>query len=73
VVLDLTLPGVLDGRAVVGVIAPEVPVIVVTAVNELADARAQLRDAFDFIAKPFDLSRVTDLVAAAVVVRRPAK
>ena len=70
VLLDLNLPGVLDGRAVLGVISREVPVIVITAVNDLADARAQLQGgAFDFISKPFDFDRVNELVAAAIAYR----
>jgi DNA-binding NtrC family response regulator len=71
VLLDLNMPGVLDGRAVLGAISRRVPVIVITAVNDLADARAQLLGgAFDFIAKPFDFDRVSELVAAAVACGR---
>ena len=71
VLLDLNLPGMLDGRAVLGVIGSEVPVIVVTNVNDRAEARAQLQaGAFDFIAKPLDLDRVSELVAAAVAYRQ---
>ena len=70
VLLDLNMPGALDGRAVLGAIACEVPVIVITAISDLADARAQLQGgAFDFISKPFDLKRVTEVVAAAVAYR----
>jgi DNA-binding NtrC family response regulator len=71
VLLDLNMPGVLDGRVVLGFIARHVPVIVITAVNDLADARAQLQaGAFDFISKPFDFDRVNELVAAAVAYRK---
>jgi DNA-binding NtrC family response regulator len=70
VLLDLNMPGVLDGRAVLQAIHATVPVIVVTAVNDLRDARATLQaGAFDFVAKPFDLDRVTEVVAAAVAYR----
>ena len=70
VLLDLNMPGVLDGRAVLSIIGGEVPVILVTAVTDLADAKAQLQGgAFDFIAKPFDLDRVSEVVAAAVAFR----
>ena len=70
VLLDLNMPGVLDGRAVLGAIARHAPVIVITAVNDLADARARLQGgAFDFIAKPFDFDRVNEVVAAAVAYR----
>ena len=69
--LDLNMPGTLDGRAVLGIIGREIPVIVVTAVTDLADAKAQLQGgAFDFISKPFDLDRVSELVAAAVAFHR---
>ena len=72
VLLDLNMPGVLDGRAVLQAIHTTVPVIVVTAVNDLRDARATLQaGAFDFIAKPFDLNRVAEVVAAAVAYRQP--
>jgi DNA-binding NtrC family response regulator len=70
VLLDLNMPGALDGRAVLGAIAREVPVIVITAISDRADARAQLQaGAFDFISKPFDLERLTEVVAAAVAYR----
>jgi DNA-binding NtrC family response regulator len=49
------MPGVLDGRAVLQAIHNTVPVIVVTAVDDLWETRATLQTgAFDFIAKPFD-------------------
>ena len=71
VLLDLNMPGVLDGRAVLSVINRAVPVIVITAAGDLADGRASLQSgAFDFVRKPFDLDRVSELVAAAVVFRR---
>jgi DNA-binding NtrC family response regulator len=67
VLLDLNMPGTLDGRAVLRAIGRDFPVIVITGVNDPDDARAQLQaGAFDFIAKPFDLKRVSELVAAAV-------
>jgi DNA-binding NtrC family response regulator len=73
VLLDLNMPGVLDGRAVLPAIHTSVPVIVVTAVSDLRGARATLQaGAFDFIAKPFDPDRVVELVAAAVAYRRPS-
>ena len=43
-------------------IAREVPVIIITAINDLADGRTQLQGgAFDFISKPFDPDRVVEL------------
>jgi FixJ family two-component response regulator len=51
-------------------IGQEIPVIIVTSISDVEDARAQLQaGAFDFIAKPFDLRRVTEVVAAAVAYR----
>ena len=71
VLLDLNIPGALDGRAVLRAIGGDVPVIVVTGINDPEDARATLQaGAFDFVAKPFDLNRVSELVAAAVVFHR---
>ena len=70
VLLDLNMPGVLDGRAVLQVIHTTVAVIVLTAVSDSRDARATLQaGAFDFIAKPFDLHHISDRVAAAVAYR----
>jgi DNA-binding NtrC family response regulator len=70
VLLDLNMPGTLDGRAVLRAIGGHVPVIVVTGINDAEDARATLQaGAFDFISKPFDLNRVSELVAAAVAYR----
>ena len=70
VLLDLNMAGVLDGRAVLQLIHTTVAVIVVTAVSDLRDARATLQaGAFDFIAKPVDLHRMSERVAAAVAYR----
>jgi DNA-binding NtrC family response regulator len=71
VLLDLNMPGTLDGRAVLRAIGQEIPVIIVTSISDVEDARAQLQaGAFDFIAKPFDLERVSEVVAAAVAYRK---
>jgi DNA-binding NtrC family response regulator len=71
VLLDLNMPGAIDGRAVLSAISRAVPVIVITAIDDLADARATLQaGAFDFVSKPFDLHRISELVATAVVFRR---
>jgi CheY-like chemotaxis protein len=70
VLLDLNMPGALDGRAVLRQIGQEIPVIIVTSISDVEDARAQLQaGAFDFISKPFDLERVAEVVAAAVAYR----
>ena len=71
VLLDLNMPGAVDGRTVLSVVGRAVPVIIITGIGDLADARATLQGgAFDFVTKPFDLHRVSELVAAAVVFRR---
>jgi two-component system response regulator PrrA len=70
VLLDLNMPGTLDGRAVLRAISRDCPVIVITGINDPDDARAQLQGgAFDVIAKPFDLHHVSERVAAAVAYR----
>jgi DNA-binding NtrC family response regulator len=74
VLLDLNMPGTLDGRAVLRAIGQEIPVIIVTSISDVEDARAQLQaGAFDFISKPFDLDRVAEVVAAAVAWRSPSR
>jgi DNA-binding NtrC family response regulator len=71
VLLDLNMPGVLDGRVVLSVVGRLVPVIVVSAISDVTDARATLAaGAFDFVSKPFDLERLEEIVATAVATRR---
>ena len=71
VLLDLNMPGTLDGRAVLRAIGGDVPVIVLTGIDDPEDARATLQaGAFDFVSKPFDLNRVSELVAAAAAYHR---
>jgi CheY-like chemotaxis protein len=43
VLLNLNMPGTLDGRAVLRAIGQESPVIVVTSISDVEDARAQLQ------------------------------
>jgi DNA-binding response OmpR family regulator len=70
VLLDLNMPGTLDGRAVLRAIGRDSRVIVITGVNDPDDARAQLQaGAFDVIAKPFDLHHLLERVAAAMASR----
>ena len=70
VLLDLNMPGALDGRAVLDAIGREVPVIVITAITDVNDARAQLQGgAFDFVSKPCRLDHISEVVAAAVAYR----
>jgi DNA-binding response OmpR family regulator len=73
ILLDLNMPGVLDGRAVLRAIGGDIPVIVVTGIDDPDDARTTLQaGAFDFVSKPFDLRRIGEIVAAAVAYRRGA-
>jgi len=69
IVLDVRLPG-LDGLAALGrlrELTHDAPVIVVTAFGNLATAvRAVEGGAFDYLAKPFDLSQALDAVARAL-------
>lgn len=68
VLLDLRMPGAVRGEAVVAALSAEAPVIIVTGDNDVDLARRTLREgAFDFVMKPFDLRRVGELVAAAVL------
>ena len=67
VLLDLNMPGVLNGSSVVRAIAAEAPVIVISAVHSVEIARRTLQDgAFDFVMKPFALSRVAEIIELAI-------
>jgi two-component system nitrogen regulation response regulator GlnG len=69
VILDVRLPG-LDGLSALArlqKLTEDAPVIVVTAFGNLTTAvRAVEGGAFDYLAKPFDLSQALDAVARAV-------
>ena len=69
VILDIRLPG-MDGLAALGKLRQltgDAPVIVITAHGNLSTAvRAVEGGAFDYLAKPFDLSQALDAVARAV-------
>jgi two-component system nitrogen regulation response regulator GlnG len=73
IVLDVRLPG-LDGLTALArlrELTGDAPVIVVTAFGNLATAvRAVEGGAFDYLAKPFDLSQALDTIARAL--QRPA-
>ena len=73
-ILDVRLPG-MDGLTALGRVremAPELPVIVVTAFGDLPTAvRAVEGGAFDYLAKPFDLQQAIECVNRALL-RRPA-
>jgi len=69
ILLDVRLPG-RDGIAAMPDLrsrAPAAPVVVMTAFGDLDTAvRAVQAGAFDYLVKPFDLERVSDVVARAV-------
>jgi two-component system nitrogen regulation response regulator GlnG len=68
IVLDVRLPG-LDGLAALGEIQkrrPGTPVIIATAFGSLSIAvRAVEQGAFDYLAKPFDLTQALDVISRA--------
>jgi CheY-like chemotaxis protein len=68
VLLDMRMPQV-DGLTVLArlrLLDPAIPVVMVTANSDADVARETLASgAFDYITKPFDLSHVGDVVAAA--------
>jgi len=67
VLLDLNMPGAVDGSSVVRAIAAEAPVIIISAVHSVDVARRTLQDgAFDFVMKPFALSRVAEIIELAI-------
>jgi DNA-binding NtrC family response regulator len=75
ILLDVRLPG-RDGIAAIPDLrmrAPAAPVVVMTAFGDLDTAvRAVQAGAFDYLLKPFDLDRVSDVVARAVADREAA-
>jgi DNA-binding NtrC family response regulator len=63
VLLDLSMPGVVTGDAIIGAISKTTPVIVITAAIDRDVTDRALRDgAVDYIAKPFQLGRVGKVV-----------
>ncbi|MGH7172159.1 MAG: sigma-54-dependent transcriptional regulator [Gemmataceae bacterium] len=73
-ILDVRLPGMdgLTALARIRQLAPDLPVIVVTAFGDLPTAvRAVEGGAFDYLAKPFDLQQAIECVNRALQ-RRPA-
>jgi two-component system nitrogen regulation response regulator GlnG len=74
IILDVRLPGI-DGLTALPKLrqlAPEAPIIVVTAFGSLPTAVGAVEGgAFDYLAKPFDLNQALDAVARALQ-RRPA-
>jgi DNA-binding NtrC family response regulator len=75
ILLDVRLPG-RDGIAAIPDLrsrAPAAPIVVMTAFGDLDTAvRAVQAGAFDYLLKPFDLDRVTGIVARAIADRAAA-
>ena len=71
VLIDVKMPGALDGDAMITTFARDVPVIVMTGLADLQLALDTIRrGAFDFVMKPFTFSRVSDVVDAALAAGR---
>ena len=67
VLLDLNMPGAVQGDAIIESISQSAPVVVITASVDLDVARRTLREgAMDFISKPFDFDRLRTIVEAAI-------
>ena len=71
VLLDMTMPGSLNGLEALQVIKahhPDLPVIMVTANIDEELARAALREgALDYIMKPLNIARLREVLAAAML------
>ncbi|MBI1734986.1 MAG: response regulator [Candidatus Rokubacteria bacterium] len=67
VLLDLYMPGALTGDQAMKALSAFAPAIVVTAsTDEELGRRLLTQGAFDFVMKPFDFARITELVEAAI-------
>ena len=71
VLLDITMPGALNGVQVLHAIKahhPDLPVIMVTASVDLDVARGTLRaGAMDYVTKPVQFARLSEVLIAAMV------
>ena len=69
IISDIRMPG-MDGIVLlerIKEIAPEVPVIIMTAYSDLDRAVSAFREgAFEYLSKPFDVDEVVDLVKRAI-------
>ena len=70
VLLDLNLPDV-PGESVINALrhaAPTVPIVIISGTSDAERARAVLQTgAFDYLAKPFNISVLERVVGAAIV------
>ncbi len=76
VILDVRLPG-MDGLTALGKLretVPDVPAVVITAFGNLSTAVQAIEGgAFDYLTKPFDLSRALDVVRRALARRETSR
>ena len=72
ILLDIMMPGI-DGVEVLQQLRlrwPEIPVVMLTAVSDVAIAKSALRrGAFDYVPKPFEWEHLERVVAAALTVK----
>lgn len=74
VLLDLNLPGAASGFDLLGAFAREAPVVVLSGMRDNDLARAALRQgAFDYVTKPFALTRLSAVTAAAIMQGRSGR
>jgi two-component system nitrogen regulation response regulator GlnG len=69
IVLDVRLPGIdgLSAMARLQQIAPQTPIVVITAFGSLDTAVAAVRNgAFDYLTKPFDLEQASNVIERAI-------
>lgn len=69
VITDVTMPGMTgyELQRLINEVAPEIPVIIMTAFGTIPQAVAAIRNgAFEYITKPFDLEHLKKVVASAV-------
>lgn len=70
VLMDIVMPGMDGIEALITIkgIAPETPVIMMSGTSDVATARRSLAyGAFDYLAKPVDIGRLRELMAAAFI------
>jgi CheY-like chemotaxis protein len=72
ILLDLELPGSLDGLDLLRAIGGRIPIVVITGNTRPEVGQATLREgAIDYVAKPFDFEYLDAAVAAAALYKDP--
>ncbi len=67
ILLDLQMPGPVDGSAVLRSVGRRVPVVIVSGNADVELARAMLKEgAFDYVTKPIDFARLWSTIEAAL-------